>query len=189
VAGYVSSGSNVVVLRNTSTPGTISFTSPIAVSAANLPNAESISLGDFNADGKLDIAVGSAGVPLLINPEVYICINASTPGTVSFNSAAAVASVTDPRDIAIADFNGDGQLDFAVVDGSSDSLYTYQNVWTSGAFIPASFNGSAYAAGSSVTADSIRLIVGDIDGDGRPDLIVGDFNGMDVLLFQNISQY
>jgi hypothetical protein len=187
VEGYVSSGSNVVVLRNTSTPGTISFTSPIAIIPTNLPYAESIALGDFNADGKLDIAVGANQLTF---PGIFICINASTPGSISFNSAAYVAQVTDPRDIAIADYNGDGQLDFAAVDGSSDLLYTFQSKWTSGTFSSSSFTASsAYSAGSSSVADSIRLIAGDIDGDGRPDLIVGDFNGMDVVLFQNISQY
>jgi hypothetical protein len=183
VCGYVSSGSNVVVLRNTSTPGVISFSSPIAVVSANLPDAESIALGDFNGDGKLDIAVGSAG-----ESEVYLCVNTSTPGSVSFNAAVGVAGVTDPRDIAIADLNGDGQLDFAVVDGSSDSFYTFQN--TNTVISLTSFSGSsAYSAGSSGGADSIRIIGADIDNDGRPDLVVGDFNGTNVFLFRNVSQY
>jgi hypothetical protein len=109
VVGYTTTGSNLVILTNMSTPGTIAFSSPIAVIAANLPNLESIALGDFNGDGKLDIAVGSEG-----EVKVLIFTNNGTGGSIAFAQVPSPPSVSDPRKIAIADFNGDGLPDLVL---------------------------------------------------------------------------
>jgi hypothetical protein len=160
----------------------ISFSSPIAIT--NLDYPESVAVGDFNGDGKLDMAVGSYG-----ESEVYIYINSSTTGAISFDSAVGSGSVSDPREIAVGDLNGDGRPDFAVVEGDGALVYTYQNLWTNGTFGFGSFGlATPYATGSG-SADSICVLAADIDGDGRPDLVVGNFSDTNIVFFQNISQY
>ncbi len=72
------------VARNTSTgPGNISFASPVSAG----PGGYQTAVGDFNNDGKVDVAVESSGY-------IYITLNTSTgPGVVSFGSAFSVGYV------------------------------------------------------------------------------------------------
>jgi hypothetical protein len=170
----------LVILTNLSTPGTIAFSSPIAVASANLGNLESIALGDFNGDGKLDIAVGSEG-----RNDVLIYTNNSTGGTISFVLGPTLSGIDDPRQIAIADLNSDGLPDVAVVSaggGTENTLYAFPN--NGGGTFGTSTN---YSTGSSSTP--VCLLSGDLDGDGRPDLAVGNYGTTNVVVFQNISQY
>jgi hypothetical protein len=68
-------------------------------------------------------------------------------------------------DIAIADYNGDGNLDIAVTDGESDSMAVLLGKGN-GAFDPA-----RYFAGGSPFA---FMSTGDFNADGKPDLVIGN---------------
>jgi hypothetical protein len=169
-------------------PGNIAFPSPIKIDSLNDP--QSISVGDFNMDGKLDLAVGEENGGN--NWHVYIYINTTSGENVSFavnvQSANYAGGAGDPQEITVADFNGDGLPDFAVVDDGYH-MYTFQNLWTGGAFIFSSFGSvSNYVTGSS-TANTICILSGDIDGDGRPNIAVGNYEATNMVIFQNVSQY
>ena len=63
-------------------------------------------MGDYNADGKLDLVVVnefSASVSVLLGD-----------GTGKFSLVSSPATGNQPDSVAIADFNGDGKLDLAV---------------------------------------------------------------------------
>src|SRR5579859_4657602 len=92
-----------------------SVTYPVATVAfegSNFPtsgNPEYVAVGDFNNDGKLDIAVADFS---LTNSIAILLGN----GDGSF-SPAVLYSAGDQTDwIAMGDFNGDGQLDLATTD-------------------------------------------------------------------------
>lgn len=55
----VGNSENVYVIRNTSKPGQISFAQPMSILAGSAPR--SVSVGDFDNDGKPDLAVLNAG--------------------------------------------------------------------------------------------------------------------------------
>jgi hypothetical protein len=79
--------------------------SPIAVGS----DPDAIAVGDFNNDGKLDLAVANSGdgtVTLLLG---------NGDGTFTPASSSPYAVGQYPTSIAAADFNGDGKLDLAVV--------------------------------------------------------------------------
>jgi hypothetical protein len=154
---------------------------PNAPCHANLGELESIAAGDFNGDGKLDVAVGSIG-----NSEVFIFTNNGSGGSTSFAQGPPITPLDDPRQIAIADLNGDGLPDIAVVsasgDDTEDTVAVYRNAG-SGSFVLS----KSYPTGSSSTPTA--LLSGDVDGDGRPDLVVGNTGTTNMIIYQNASQY
>jgi hypothetical protein len=65
-------------------------------------------------------------------------------------------------------------------------LSIYRDMGTSGSTSFASLISYPTGSGDPV---SIFVTVADINGDGRPDIAVGNFYTTNVVFFQNISQY
>lgn len=117
----VPEGGSVQVLLG---KGDGTFAAPVTYSSAPL-FAGTVVLGDFNGDGKQDIAaIGSIpGSPL---PSGFSLLFGNGDGTFQapmFFTAAPISACYG----AAADFNGDGMLDLAVTDQHSLSLTTVLN--------------------------------------------------------------
>jgi hypothetical protein len=107
----------------------------------------SLAVGDFNNDGKLDVAATIGGVYVFLGN-----------GDGTFN-APVVTSAPSAGTLRAADFNGDGKLDLAISGGQSVSVLLGNG---DGTFQPSTFSLSGQTL----------LAVGDFNGDGRPDLCV-----------------
>jgi hypothetical protein len=137
----------------------------------------SITKGDFNLDGKTDLAVAnfsSNNVSIL-----------SGNGSGGFSAAVNFTVGNGPRFITCADFNGDSNPDLATADYNADAISVLLGNGT-GSFTPF----TAYACtGSGVNPASIAN--GDFNMDGNIDLAVGDevSSNMSIFLGNGVGSF
>lgn len=164
----------VLILRNTSTVGTInsnSFAAPLYFNTRNQPTVVfpfSVSIGDLDEDGKPDLVVVNS------NSEYNnLCIfrNTSTVGSISF--ASQVDFLTGPgypTFAAIGDLDGDGKPDIALVNTDQDSISVFRNTSTAGSITANSLApGVNFFMGFSPKYSNVAIA--DLDGDGKSDLV------------------
>ncbi|WP_345122529.1 FG-GAP-like repeat-containing protein [Hymenobacter antarcticus] len=162
----------VSVLRNTSTAGTASFAAK--VDFATGANPRSVSIGDVDGDGKPDLAVVNQG-----DNTVSVLRNTGTVGTASFAAKVDFATGSQPVSVSIGDVDGDGKPDLAVANLSSATVSVLRNTGTVGT---ASFAAKVdFPTGTSPFSVSI----GDVDGDGKPDLAVANLGSNTVSVLRN----
>ena len=77
-------------------------------------NPTSVVAGDFNGDGKLDLAVANAG-----SNTISVLLG---NGDGSFQPAQTFAAGITPWSVRMGDFNNDGRLDLAVADSGSATV-------------------------------------------------------------------
>ncbi|MEP6767787.1 MAG: VCBS repeat-containing protein [Acidobacteriota bacterium] len=135
------------------------FLPPRVVSLGSDHNPVALASGDFDGDGVLDLAVGSAGSNDLL---VFL-----GDGRGGLRRAGAFAAGPDPAEIAAADLNRDGKLDLAIANHGVP-LVTVLLGDGRGGFCPAP--GSPLRVRSQPHPHTIGIC--DADRDGSPDLVI-----------------
>lgn len=167
----------ISVLHNSSTKGTVSFDDKVDFAAGDRPS--SVALADFDGDGLLDIVCAN-----LENGNIGVYRNTSTPGTItsgSFASRKIFTTGNNPWDIAVGDLDGDGLIDIAVVCQLSSAVTVLRNKSTAGVI---SFDVMKEFAAESIPQG---VAIGDIDGDGKLDIAIGNNGSGSVSVFHNTS--
>ena len=142
------------------------YNQPVIV---NLPSSVSgvsaLAVGDFNNDGKLDLAIASG------NANSITILLGDGQGDLNYEGNS-LPTGTDPNSIAIADFNGDGNADLAVTNQFSSSVTV----------LLGNGQGGFSEAPSSPQTGSFpySIAAADFNGDGKPDLAVANYYGFDV---------
>ena len=128
---------------------------------------QSLSLGDFNSDNKLDVAVTGDF------QRVRVMLGNGSGGLAPAGPAIIVGQA--PIFVDKGDFNGDSKLDLAVANNSSSDVSIL----------------FGDGAGNFQVVDTVRvgpapreILVADLDGSGKPDIVSTDFdaNTIHVLL-------
>ncbi len=177
VAGNRNSNS-LSILQNSSQPGVIAFGSRVDIASG--PDPAHLAVGDLDGDGKPDVVAldfnsGNAG-------SISVYGNTSAGGIISFSARTDYATGNGSTGIAIADMNGDGKPDIIVANGNSDNFSIFPNTTT--------------AAGSITFGTRIdyympyhveAVVAADLDNDGKPDLIISNFDNSSFSVFRNTS--
>ena len=156
IAGTVTSGLQILLNDKTghfaqAPPGT----------GASLPSLDRIlAVGDFNHDGKLDLAGSSVGLEIFLGK-----------GELTYQSGGLYALQPVAGATVVDDFNEDGLLDVASTTENGIAI-AYGN--KDGSFRAA----RSYDLGSPVETS----VVSDLNGDGIPDIVAGTDSGPIALL-------
>lgn len=126
--------------------------------------------GDFTGDGKIDLAAGNTSQNLVLT---YV-------GNGAGGFAASTGSAANVANLAAGDFNADGILDVA----------TTGNTGGSGADVHYGNSAGTFATGASVgavPANPQGIAIGDFNGDGRDDFVVGELAATPATLFLGVG--
>ena len=159
----------VSLLRNETATGaaTVNF-APRQIVAVGT-NPEGVAVADLNGDGTPDIAVANRA-----DGTVSVLLNRTPSATTGFAFAAPQTFTVGagPDFITVGDLNGDGKADIVTANyfsgGSTVSVLLNQTT-----------NGSATANFApqqifNVGGDPRTITLGDVNGDGKPDLVTAN---------------
>jgi gliding motility-associated-like protein len=168
---YQTNTSNLFIVENKSTPGTIAVGTTTKLNIGN--TVKRIRVGDLDSDGKKDIAVTQ-----LLGPSVSIFPNQGS-NSINFGSPIIIPTEAGPWGLDFGDIDGDGKIDIAVAAIGETKLSLLNNESTPGniAFTKQTVNTSHITR---------SIIIADLDGDGKPDL---SFTSVDVgsIVFSKVS--
>jgi hypothetical protein len=173
--GY-ESVAKMALFQNTSVVGTISFTAKVDITIPG--SAWDIAIADMDGDGHKDIV---SPCRVFSPDQIVVTRNLmTTPGIISLSSFATPvgfsAGVTgcDPLGVAVGILDNDTKPDIVITNNVANNIGVFRNISTPGSFTSASLAARVdFAAGPAPDG----VIIADIDGNGKNDIIVANTNG------------
>jgi len=126
-----------------------------------------MTLGDFNGDGLADLAISHDRAN---NSKVTVYLGASDGTFALWTEFATGGYLTE---CVATDLNADGLADLAVVSRGNQSIQLFSNAG----------DGSFTLVQELVSASPTSLAAGDLDGDDRPEIIVGSRFNTNLLVY------
>jgi hypothetical protein len=192
--GYSSNSGRVYIFYNDGSVPTTAATADVKISSENTDDyfGGSILTGDFNADGKVDLAVGAVGANSYAG-KVYIFYNDGSVSTAAASADVVISGETSSRlgaSLGTADLNMDGKKDLITgaiaYSSSAGKVYVYETRDAYAWQLQRQNGADKLRAGSGVGQElnisgqvgngyfGRKMATGDFNVDGKTDLLVGD---------------
>ncbi len=126
-----------------------------------------VEIADLNGDGPDDIVVTDE------HGRIAVLLN---DGVGNFSSSTPYYAYGKLQGVSIADLDGDGDLDIASADGSSDQVWVFSNAGDGTFGTQVAYSVGGYPFG---------VAIGDLNGDTAPDLAVANRTSNDVSVLLN----
>jgi hypothetical protein len=176
---------DIVVANGLSTVGVLlgngngTFQAPVSFGSGGF-DPQSVAIADVNGDGKPDLLVANCGSSGACGNGTVGVLLGNGDGT--FQAPTSYLAGPTALSLAIGDVNGDGHPDLAVAGGSGH--FGYVNVLVGNG--DGTFQSPvSYSSGTdNGSADSI--VLADVSGDGRPDVVAGNWGDNLVGVLLNI---
>ncbi len=150
------------------------LTGPTTFSAQN--GIFDICMCDFDGDGKNDVA-SSHDNSLLVD----VFRNTSTLAAVNFSKSSLNAGA-NTLNITCRDIDGDGLPDLVTTRSGANSVYVFRNQST-----PGNINFSTAQELNTGGTLPRKVVIRDLNLDGKPELIVSNQSTVNLSIFRNIS--
>lgn len=178
--GVSNVAAKLYVFRNTSTNYNISFAQPTINYLSG--SGQCVGIGDFNNDGKPDIAVGTS-----YPNQLQIYVNQSNKGSINLAPNVLIYTNSEPIDIAIGDINKDGKNDLVVADNQYgiDIIRNH----SAGNFIQFSLTNLLTPVGPYPSGSTQGVLLHDYNGDGLLDIMATAYTSLSdsFHLYRNLS--
>jgi len=158
--------------------GTFGAATTYATLPSLLGGFSSVTAGDFNGDGKLDLAAGEdGGVGVLPG---------NGDGTFGARSDFICDASTHHNSVIAGDFNLDGKIDLVSAGSKSSSVYFFPgNGDGTFAACTATTVGTTFVPVAGEASHPVSMTTGDFNRDGKPDLATANNFGVSVTVLLN----
>jgi hypothetical protein len=154
---------------------------PVLVEAEGQETTLSIALGDLDADGHQDV-VTRGGLPGVLSATLSTRLNQGTGALGALATFSVGRALGAP---AVGDVDGDDKPEFVVPDSGGWTTPEQGRVWV----LKATSNGSFAAKDYDVGFSASSVAVGDLNGDGKADIVASGQDGVHVLLNDGSGQF
>ena len=154
--------------------GNGSFTSQAIYSTAYGSHSYSVATADVNSDNKPDIVVANYGTN-----NVGVLLNMGN-GIFSVQTTYSTGPNSQPCSVITVDVNGDSKLDIIVTNSNGNNVGVFFNMGNG-----TLSNQTIYSTGSG--SGSRSLSTADMNGDSKPDIIVGNSGTDNLCVFLNLG--
>ena len=172
----VSESGTVEVFINKSTPGNIQFEfNHLEFKAIGAKTTNGLAVADLDDDGKPEIITAP-----LLDDNVYVLKNTSIEGSISFEASRELVLEGNNNTIEVGDINGDGINDLIVAQTIQNTIAVIKN----------GSNGELNFDTEVIFETGSRpwgIGLGDLNGDGKPDIATTSIDGSDITYLRNTS--
>lgn len=184
--GLVRAANGVIILRNTSSGGNISFAQGVRFEIPNRANGDfrdsrRIAINDIDKDGKPEIIVTNTA-----DPTLYVFKNTSSTGAISFESAPLQLEIPGGGNnftlgLGVEDLNKDGFPEIVVTQFQAANFFVFTNRSSPGNI------SLSNAATINVAGNFLNLKIGDLNGDGIKDVALTNPTQNNVTIVPNTT--
>ncbi|NOS93415.1 MAG: PKD domain-containing protein [Cyclobacteriaceae bacterium] len=168
----------IFVVPNQSTIASIQLGTPAAITVASTSVTDGLAIGDLDGDALPEVVTSEFLSP---SGKIFVLKNQSTPGTIKLTASLEIVASTTISNLKIGDIDGDSKPDLAATALLASSVFVFLNQSTSASI--------QFAAPASVSANSRPwgIDFGDMDGDGKLDMVVASITQKAVTVLNNQS--